>query len=186
VSADMSVRELAKPAGFAGLAVAGLLFVDLILSWQSVTFGAFGGYPVSRNGIHGFGVLTLLALIVVVFGQLLAIFRLDHFVTFWAWLSLPLALGVLATGVIVGGAKAFLAETEEALPLSQAVDLATKRGFGGAKQQHLSAMLHSSTTPMSDAAAEGWYDDPSRPGQKRWWDGESWGMTDDDYPHTEG
>jgi hypothetical protein len=28
--------------------------------------------------------------------------------------------------------------------------------------------------------AEGWYDDPARPGHKRWWDGTAWGASDDE------
>jgi hypothetical protein len=30
-------------------------------------------------------------------------------------------------------------------------------------------------------AAAGWHDDPDRPGRKRWWDGTTWGMRDDEH-----
>jgi hypothetical protein len=33
-------------------------------------------------------------------------------------------------------------------------------------------------TTSSDDAAAGWYDDPDRPGRKRWWDGTTWGVRD--------
>jgi hypothetical protein len=37
-----------------------------------------------------------------------------------------------------------------------------------------------------ETAPEGWYDDPDRPGGKRWWDGTTWGMRDDEHPSSEG
>jgi hypothetical protein len=40
-------------------------------------------------------------------------------------------------------------------------------------------------TPAAAAAEQqpaAWYDDPERPGHKRWWDGTAWGMRDDEHP----
>lgn len=34
----------------------------------------------------------------------------------------------------------------------------------------------------SPQLAEGWYNDPDRPGHKRWWDGTAWGRRDDEAP----
>jgi hypothetical protein len=36
-------------------------------------------------------------------------------------------------------------------------------------------------TPAPDLPPTGWYDDPERPGHKRWWDGTAWGMRDDEH-----
>ena len=38
----------------------------------------------------------------------------------------------------------------------------------------------SAVTEQPAAAPEGWYDDPDRPGHKRWWDGTAWGARDDE------
>ena len=41
-----------------------------------------------------------------------------------------------------------------------------------------------SSTPATSTATlppEGWYDDPERPGRKRWWDGTAWSMRDDEH-----
>ena len=48
--------------------------------------------------------------------------------------------------------------------------------------QAASAAHGSTPTPTASAAPAGWYDDSTRPGHKRWWDGSAWGMTDDEYP----
>jgi hypothetical protein len=35
--------------------------------------------------------------------------------------------------------------------------------------------------PATDLPPTGWYDDPERPGHKRWWDGTAWGLRDDEH-----
>ena len=48
---------------------------------------------------------------------------------------------------------------------------------------HQPAALAGASAPTEEPAAatapEGWYDDPDRPGHKRWWDGTAWGARDD-------
>jgi hypothetical protein len=36
--------------------------------------------------------------------------------------------------------------------------------------------------PVAATPAQAWYDDPERPGHKRWWDGTAWGVRDDEPP----
>ena len=47
------------------------------------------------------------------------------------------------------------------------------------------AAVAAPTEQAEAAAPEGWYDDPERPGHKRWWDGTAWGMRDDEHPSTQ-
>lgn len=215
LSTNTPAGEITKIAAFAGTVLCLLSFIDLLLPWQkvSITF-----YSASRNGLHGFGIVTLLALIGVVAGHLvtalvlkpsverrvigfamvlcsmlLPVTTLFHVVsasefrTFWQWLGLLLSFATGAVGVLVGGLQLLLTVDEDDLPLLQAIEIARGRGFParGMTRPHVS-----STTGQPDDASgvqlgtppAGWYDDPDRPGGKRWWDGSRWSITDREYP----
>jgi hypothetical protein len=38
----------------------------------------------------------------------------------------------------------------------------------------------------ASSVPQAWYDDPERPGHKRWWDGATWGVRDDEHPSAVG
>jgi hypothetical protein len=38
----------------------------------------------------------------------------------------------------------------------------------------------------ASSVPQAWYDDPERPGHKRWWDGATWGGRDDEHPSAVG
>jgi hypothetical protein len=61
-------------------------------------------------------------------------------------------------------------------------DTAALPALGGVGTPASPAVPTAATAPGvgSSSPAAGWYDDPDRPGHKRWWDGSAWGARDDE------
>jgi Protein of unknown function (DUF2510) len=206
LSTQMTIREARRLASFVAGGLCLLMFLNLLAPWQSLDFDFV---EVSQNGLRGWGLLTLIALIgvgagavlcltvtappaerralgfvmlvsggVITLSTLIHVAAVDEFRTGWVWLGLLLSIPTGALGVALGGSLAFIASEDDGHAVARAWDLV--RQNRGARP----ATFATSPDPAA-APAAGWYDDPERPGGKRWWDGGQWGMTDAEYHATE-
>lgn len=204
VSDQMPIGDARKLAAYVGVVASVLAFVVLLLPWQSVDFDDFG-FSESRNGLHGIGYVTLLGLVAIVGAHLVIVavseppieYRvlglvlmvagvlvplstlvnvLDDslFRTSWAWLGLLLSIPAGGAAIAAGALLTFVPREADATPVGD-VRAFIQRGLGSGSL---------TVPPPSASVPAGWYDDPERPGAKRWWDGSQWGMTDTDYSST--
>jgi hypothetical protein len=197
---DVPVRDSLRTIAFAAAGACLLLLILLLLPWQRYVYSPSSGtFDPSRTGLHGLGVLVLLAALVLGLAALAVATRqhlpLSRLVLGWsligggalvflvtlahvlstdgdtAWPRVALLVALLAGPLLAlaGAPFAFLEDDEEDLTVRDAVALVRSRGIGPAPR----------SAPTAPPA--GWYDDPERPGGKRWWDGIAWQMTDLEY-----
>jgi hypothetical protein len=197
--------------GGAGLCI--LLAIVLLLPWQEVELGPL--FSRTKSGASGVGAVTLIAALALAAGHLLGLFPspplgrrplgvamiacavaipisavlklLDagDYRTVWQWVGFLLALATAALGLLVGGVRTLLSEDEERLPFDHAVERVQalgRKGTGTWTSQRPAGQ----PPPRAAGPPQGWYPDPERPNDTRWWDGSAWGMTAEEYRRLRG
>lgn len=104
---------------------------------------------------------------------LIVVFRMNSSLEVIKDNTAGLALALSVPGATLGPTGMRMEEAELAGSAAQAVSTGESDPAAGA-----SAVA---AAPEAALPPAGWYDDSERPGHKRWWDGTTWGMRDDEH-----